>query len=105
MALAATMTWETAVTNGSGSSRMFEVRGPLMVKGEYDPPMMKVDLHQKDIRLITEFANALQCPTPLLAAAAQLYTAALAHGWGKQDTASTCSVLEEMAGLQRPGKS
>lgn len=86
----------TAVTNGSGSSRMFEVRGPLMVKG---------GLHQKDIKLITEFTNALQCPTPLLSAAAQLYTAAQAHGWGKQDTAATCAVLEEMAGLKRPGKS
>jgi 3-hydroxyisobutyrate dehydrogenase-like beta-hydroxyacid dehydrogenase len=90
-----------AVTSGSGSSRMFEVRGPLMVSGEYEEAMMKVDLHQKDIHLITGFANDLKCPTPLLSAAEQFYTAASAHGWGKQDTASVCAVLEEMAGLKR----
>jgi len=89
------------IINGSGSSRMFEVRGPLMAAGKYDDPTMKVDLHQKDIKLITNFANSLKCPTPLLSAAAQLYTAASAHGWGKQDTASVCAVLEEMAGLKR----
>ena len=92
-----------AIIDGSGSSRMFEVRGPLMVAGKYDDPMMKVDLHRKDIKLITNFANGLQCPTPLLSAAAQIYTAASAHGWGNQDTASVCAVLEEMAGLKRTG--
>jgi putative dehydrogenase len=92
----------TAVSGGSGSSRMFEVRGPLMVDGKYDEATMKVDVFQKDIKLITEFANSLQCPTPLLSAAAQLYTAALAHGWDKRDTASVCAVLEEMAGVKRP---
>jgi 3-hydroxyisobutyrate dehydrogenase-like beta-hydroxyacid dehydrogenase len=95
----------TAVTDGSGSSRMFEVRGPLMVAGKYDKVMMKVDLHQKDIKLIAEFANSLHCPTPLLSAAAQLYTAAIAHGWSKLDTASVCAVLEEMAGVKRSSKS
>ncbi len=94
-----------AVSSGSGSSRMFEVRGPLMVAGKYDEAMMKVVLHQKDIRLITSFAEHLGCPTPLLSAAAQLYTAASAHGWGTHDTASVCAILEEMAGFHRKGRS
>ena len=93
-----------AIRDGGGSSRMFEVRGPLMVSGEYDKPMMKVDLHQKDIKIISAFANEMQAPTPLLSAAAQLYTAALAHGWAKQDTGSICTVLEEMAGFKRGEK-
>lgn len=90
-----------AVSNGSGSSRMFEVRGPLMAAGKYEDPMMKVDLHRKDIKLITRFAADLKCPTPLLSAAAQFYTAASAHGWGEKDTASVCAILEGMAGLKR----
>ena len=90
-----------AVRQGSGSSRMFEVRGPLMAAGKYDDPTMKVDLHQKDIKLITRFAAGLECPTPLLAAATQFYTAASAHGWGGKDTASVCAVLGEMAGLKK----
>ena len=72
-----------------------------MVSGKYDTPTMKVDLHQKDIKIITAFANELQCPTPLLSAAAQIYTAALANGRAKQDTASVCAVMEEMAGIKR----
>ncbi len=90
-----------AVSDGGGTSRMFEVRGPLMVAGKYDKVTMKVDMHQKDIKIIAEFANKLNCPTPLLSAAAQIYTAALAKGRAKQDTASVCAVLEEMAGIKR----
>jgi len=89
------------ISGGVGSSRMFDVKGALMVTGNYDEPMMKLDLFQKDITIISAFANELHCPTPLLAAAAQLYTAALARGWEKKDTAAVCAVLEDMAGFER----
>ena len=90
-----------AVSDGGGTSRMFEVRGPLMAAGKYDKATMKVDMHQKDINIISEFAKELNCPTPMLSAAAQIYTAALANGYAKHDTASVCAVLEEMAGIKR----
>lgn len=85
------------IGDGAGSSRMFQVRGPLMVRGEYEPAAMKVDIWQKDMKIISEFAAGLNCPTPLLAASAAFYTAAMAQGRGGQDTASVCAVLEEMA--------
>jgi 3-hydroxyisobutyrate dehydrogenase-like beta-hydroxyacid dehydrogenase len=94
-----------AVSDGGGTSRMFEVRGPLMLAGQYDKATMKVDMHQKDINIISDFAKKLDCPTPLLSAAAQIYTAALANGYAKHDTASVCAVLEEMAGIKRESKS
>jgi len=87
--------------DGAGSSRMFQVRGPLMVRGEYEPATMKVDIWQKDMKIISEFAARLGCPTPLLAASAAYYTAAVAQGRGEQDTAAVCAVLEEMACMQR----
>jgi 3-hydroxyisobutyrate dehydrogenase-like beta-hydroxyacid dehydrogenase len=93
-----------AVSDGGGTSRMFEVRGPLMVAGKYDKATMKVDMHQKDINIISEFAKQLNCPTPMLSAAAQIYTAALAKGYAKHDTAAVCAVLEEMAGTKRESK-
>lgn len=89
------------ISDGAGTSRMFEVRGPLMVAGNYDEPTMKVDVFQKDINIISAFAEELQCPTPLLTAAAQLYRDAVVDGRAKQDTASVCAVLEKMAGLKR----
>jgi 3-hydroxyisobutyrate dehydrogenase-like beta-hydroxyacid dehydrogenase len=93
-----------AVSDGGGTSRMFEVRGPLMAAGKFDEATMKVDMHQKDIDIISDFARKLNCPTPLLSAAAQLYTAALANGYAKHDTAAVCAVLEEMAGFKRESK-
>ena len=75
-----------------------------MIAGDYDEPTMKMDVYQKDIKLITEFAENLQCPIPLHSASAQIYTAALAHGLDKKDTAAVCSILEEMAVLKRTGK-
>jgi L-threonate 2-dehydrogenase len=89
------------IGSGAGTSRMFEVRGPMMVEGSYDQATMKVDVWQKDIAIITDFAQELGCPIPLFAAAAQLYAAALAQGRAKEDTAAVCAVLEDMAGLKR----
>jgi len=89
------------ISDGAGTSRMFEVRGPMMTAGEYDEATMKVGVFQKDLDIITAFAKTLQCPTPLLSTSCQIYTQALAGGRSRQDTASVCAVLEEMANLKR----
>ncbi len=89
------------VGDGAGTSRMFEVRGPMMVANKYDQATMKVDIWRKDMTIIRDFADELKCPTPLFAASAQVYTNALAHGRDKEDTASVCAILAEMAGLKR----
>ena len=91
-----------AVGGGAGSSRMLQVRGPAMTRGLYEPAAMKVEVWQKDMQIIADFARELRCPTPLFAAAAPVYNAAMAMGFGRQDTASVCAVLESMAALRRP---
>ena len=93
-----------AVGAGAGSSRMLQVRGPEMARGRYRPAAMKVDVWQKDMQIIGDFARQLACPTPLFAAAAPIYNAAVAMGFGAQDTASVCAVLEKMAALRRPAR-
>jgi putative dehydrogenase len=90
------------IASGAGSSRIFEVRGPMMVEGNYDRVTMKNDVWQKDVGIITDFARELACPVPLFAASVQLYAAALAQGRAKQDIGAVCAVLEDMAGLTRP---
>ncbi|HEX2256188.1 MAG TPA: NAD(P)-dependent oxidoreductase [Afifellaceae bacterium] len=90
-----------AVIGGAGSSRMFEVRGPLMVAESYDEATMKNEVWMKDIAIITEFARSLGTPTPLFAASAELYSATMAQGRNKQDTAAVCAVVEEMARVKR----
>jgi 3-hydroxyisobutyrate dehydrogenase-like beta-hydroxyacid dehydrogenase len=89
------------IGDGAGSSRMFQVRGPQMVAGRYDAATMKVQLWQKDMKIIGEYATKLGVPTHLFNASAALYTAAMAQGFQAQDTASVCAVLEGMARLKR----
>jgi L-threonate 2-dehydrogenase len=93
-----------AVAGGAGGSRMFQVRGPMMVKGDYSAATMKNEVWQKDMSIIGDFARELDCPTPLFAASAPIYNAAMAMGLGRQDTGAVCAVLEEMAGRPRRKK-
>jgi L-threonate 2-dehydrogenase len=86
---------------GAGNSRVFELRAPMMVKGRYNEPTMKVATWQKDMDVIGSFAQALGAPTPLFSATLPIYAAALSSGYAMQDTAATCAVLEAMAGIKR----
>ncbi len=87
--------------DGAGTSRMFQVRGPMMVAGDYSDATMKVEVWQKDMKIIGEFAAALGVATPLFNASAALYNAAMAQGYAKQDTGAVCAVLEGLAGIAR----
>jgi putative dehydrogenase len=89
------------VAGGAGGSRMFQVRGPMMVANDYSDATMKVEVWQKDMHIIGEFATQLDCPVPLFATCAPIYTAAMASGYAKDDTAVVCAVLEGMAGVKR----
>jgi len=89
------------IADGAGTSRMLQVRGPMMVKGDYSDVTMKLDVWQKDMTIIADFAREIGCPTPLFAATAPLYLAALAMGRGDEDTGAVCAVLERMANLGR----
>ncbi len=91
------------IGGGAGGSRMFQVRGPMMVAGDYADATMKMDVWQKDMAIISSFAESLGSPTPLLQASAEIYRQGMKQGREKQDTASVCGVLEEMAGFKRPG--
>lgn len=87
------MTYE-AIAAGAGTSRMFEVRGPMMVAGQYEPATMKMDVYQKDLALIMDHAAHVGCPVPLMAATLPFYSAAIAQGRAKQDTGSLFAVLQ-----------
>ena len=92
------------ISESAGSSRMFQVRGPMMAAGDYTAVSMALGLWRKDIETIAAFAADVQCPVPLFAAAAQPYYAALAQGLGDQDTAAVCAVLEAAARVVRASR-
>ena len=89
------------IADGAGSSRMFQVRGPQMVAGRYDDAAMKVEVWQKDMKIIGEFAAGLGVATPLFSASGPIYNAAMAQGFAKDDTAAVCAVLERLSGVKR----
>jgi putative dehydrogenase len=91
------------ITAGAGNSRVFELRAPMMVQDSYggENLTMRVSTWQKDMKVIGEYAASVGCPTPLFSATEPIYRAALSTGYGEQDTAAVCAVLEHMAGVKR----
>jgi putative dehydrogenase len=89
------------IADGAGTSRVFELRAPMMARADYQPPSMKIGIWQKDMAVIGDFARNLGVATPLFAASEPIYNAAVGLGLGGDDTAAVCAVLERMAGIAR----
>ena len=89
------------VKAGAGNSRVFELRAPMMVKGNYKDATMKISVWDKDMRVIGGYARKIKVPTPLFDATKPVYRAAERSGFGAQDTAAVCAVLEKMAKVKR----
>jgi len=85
-----------ALSDGAGNSRMLEIRGPMMVRGDFSDANITLGVFQKDIELIADLARAARCPLPLFSAAAQLHLAAMAQGRLGEDPACVSAVLEGM---------
>ncbi len=92
------------VTAGAGTSRVFELRAPMMVKDDYADATMKISVWQKDMAVIGDYAAKAGCPTPLFSATLPIYAAAMSNGHAAHDTAAVCAVLERMAGVTRNAK-
>ena len=89
------------ITPGAGNSRVFELRAPMMVKGNYKNATMKIDVWDKDMRVIGDYARKIRVPTPMFDATKPVYVKAMRSGLGAQDTAAVCAVLEKMAKVKR----
>jgi 3-hydroxyisobutyrate dehydrogenase-like beta-hydroxyacid dehydrogenase len=90
------------VKAGAGNSRVFELRAPMMVKGRYDTVTMKIDVWDKDMQVIGDYARRIGVKTPLFDATKPIYVKAQKTGHGAEDTAAVCAVLEKMARVKRP---
>ena len=93
------------VQAGAGNSRVFELRAPMMVKGKYKDVTMKIDVWDKDMQVIGDYARKIKVPTPMFNATKPIYIKAMKSGLGAQDTAAVCAVLEKMAKVKRGKRS
>lgn len=89
------------IGSGAGTSRIFELRAPMMADNTYLPATMRSTTWKKDLTVIGDFASDLGCPTPLFGLSTTLHEATLAAGRGAEDSAAVCATLERMAGLKR----
>ena len=89
------------ITPGAGNSRVFELRAPMMVKGSYDNVTMKIDVWDKDMGVIGNFARKIGVRTPMFDASKPIYLKAMKTGLGRKDTAAVCAVLEQQAKFKR----
>jgi len=74
------------VASGAATSRVFELRAPMMAARAYEPPTMRNAMWSKDLEVIGDFAAAVNCPVPLFSAVLPLHAATLADGRGGEDT-------------------
>ncbi|HEX9848514.1 MAG TPA: NAD(P)-dependent oxidoreductase [Acidimicrobiia bacterium] len=87
------------ISAGVGSSRIFEIRGPMIVADDY-PPAARLSMFIKDIAVIGEFARSIGVPTPLLDATLPWYQEAVEQGLGEMDAAALARLLKAKT---RPG--
>lgn len=89
------------ISNSAGGSWMFQNRMPHVLDGDYSP-RSAVNIFVKDLGIVLDTARREVFPTPLAAAAHQLFTMAAAHGHGLEDDAAVIKVFATLAGLDLP---
>ncbi len=87
-----------AVTSaGAAGSHSLKALGPKIIAGDFKPAFM-VDLQQKDLRLVLEYAEQLHQPLPGVALARELLAALQAQGRGRDGTQALVDVIRQLAG-------
>jgi 2-hydroxy-3-oxopropionate reductase len=84
---------------GYAQTRVMDVRGPKIVKGEFEPGF-KSRFHFKDLNIVMETARQYNVPMPATAVAQQLFNALMAAGRGDLDHSAVITILEDLAGVQ-----
>ena len=79
----------------AGTSLQFQVRAPLMMQQQYEPVLAATSILSKDIPQFVQFAEDLDCPTPLLHVARDFYVRALDTPWAEKDVASIIELVAE----------
>jgi 3-hydroxyisobutyrate dehydrogenase-like beta-hydroxyacid dehydrogenase len=85
------------LTAGAGTSRMLEVRGPMMVQRSYPSDSATVGILAKDVGLILDFAGGLDAPAPLVSMVSQFFAAARGIGRGDADPAVLAEVYRTLS--------
>lgn len=89
------------ISAAAGSSWMFENRVPHILAGDYTPHS-SIEIFVKDLGIIEDMARASRFPTPLAAAALQMFLASSGAGMGQDDDASVARLYAQISGTTLP---
>jgi 2-hydroxy-3-oxopropionate reductase len=87
-----------ALLGGFAASRVLEVHGERILKGNYVPGF-RANLYYKDMANVIETARLHETPLPVSAVVQQLLAALMAGGRGQDDYSALATVLFDLAGL------
>ncbi len=90
------------LSGGYAQTRVMDVRGPKVVKGEFEPGF-KSRFHYKDLGIIMETAKNLKVSLPASALATQLFSSLLANGCGDLDHSAVIKAIEMLSNVQTAG--
>lgn len=90
------------LADGAGGSRMLQVRGPFMQDAGWETATMKIEVWQKDMKLIAAALREAGVPAPLFSATVPIYDAAMGMGHARHDTAAVFDVLDRMSSPAAP---
>ena len=81
------------ISSGAATSKIFELRAPMMIAKDYSPASMKMNVWKKDIELIRDMLDKHEIDSPLFKMTEQLYKKAEELHLNELDTASVMEVL------------
>lgn len=84
---------QEVISSGVGSSKIFDIRGPMVASSTYEPPSARMAIILKDAGIIADFARTTGAVTPLLDAAIPMYERGVAEGIGDLDAAALRMLL------------
>jgi 2-hydroxy-3-oxopropionate reductase len=87
------------LSGGYAQSRVMDVRGPRIVKGDFEPGF-RSRFHYKDLNIIREAARSYGCALPAAALAHELFSAMQANGWGDLDHSAVIKVIEQLSNVE-----
>ena len=81
------------ISSGAATSKIFELRAPMMIAKDYSPASMKMNVWKKDMELIRDMIDKHEIDSPLFKMTEQLYKKAEELDLNELDTASVMEVL------------
>jgi 2-hydroxy-3-oxopropionate reductase len=89
-----------ALLGGFAASRVLEVHGERILKGNYVPGF-KTKLYHKDFGIVMQTVHELAVPAPVAAVVQQYVSAMMAAGRGEDDYSALATAVFDAAGLDR----